>query len=119
MGAMRVGWARGCLIAGLDRGAVAGPNSSGASVPRARSNVTDTAETSDERASERCALDLARAPSRLIAVGRCWCRWRCGGPERALGAALASGPDGVGELATRVVGCPCRGGCGKEPSSRP
>ena len=37
-------------------------------------------------------------------MGRCWCRRWCGGLERALGAALASGPNGVGELATRVVG---------------
>jgi hypothetical protein len=45
----------------------------GASVPRARSNVTDTAKISEERASERCARELARAPARWSAVGRCWC----------------------------------------------
>ena len=42
------------------------------------------------------------------AVGRC-------GLERALGAALASEPNGVGELATRVVWCPCRGAVVKSP----
>ena len=35
------------------------------------------------------ARDVAREPAWLIAVGRCWCRRRRGGPERALGAALA------------------------------
>jgi hypothetical protein len=65
----------------------------GASVPRARSILADTEQTSEERASERCARELARAPASTIAVGRrWWWVWRC--PERALGAALASGPDG-------------------------
>ncbi len=52
------------------------------------------------------ASDPARAPAWLIAVRRCWCRQRRGGPKRALGAALASGLDGAGELATRVDGFP-------------
>ena len=62
---------------------------------------------SEERASERAPANRPAAPARLIAVGWCcWCRWWRGCLERALGAALASGPDGAGELATRVVGCP-------------
>ena len=53
-----------------------------------------------------------RAPACTIVAGRRrWWVWR--GPERALGAALASGPDGAGDLATRAVGCPFRGGGGK------
>ena len=50
---------------------------------------------SEERASERRARGSGpRRPHGTIAVGRCWCRrWRSG-PERALGAALASGPMG-------------------------
>ena len=75
--------------------------------------MADTEQTSEERASERCARELARAPARTIVAGRSWCWWRCGGPERALGAALASDPSGAGELATRAVGCPFRGGGGK------
>ena len=70
---------------------------------------------SEERASERFARELARAPARRKAVRRCWCRWLSGGPERALGAALASGPNGEGELATRAVGCPVRVALVKSP----
>jgi hypothetical protein len=87
----------------------------GASVPRAPGNVTDTKRTSEGRASERAPVDLARAPARRKAVGRCWCRrWR-GGPERALGAALASGLNGAGDLATRAVGCLLGGAVAKSP----
>ena len=77
----------------------------GASVPRARS-AWQHGTHSEERASERCARNRPAAPARMIAVVRCWWRWWSGGPERALGAALASGLNGAGDLATRVDGCP-------------
>ncbi len=39
--------------------------------------------------------------------------------ERALGAAIASDPNGEGELATRAVGCPYRGAAVKSPRLAP
>ena len=47
----------------------------GASVPRARPDDRNTVETSEVRASERCAGELARAPARTEAVGRDLARW--------------------------------------------
>jgi hypothetical protein len=76
------------------------------SVPRARSDNRITAHTPRSGPPSDSPRELARAPARLIVVGWCWCRWRRGGPERALGAALASGPTGREELATRAAGCP-------------
>ena len=58
MGAQRIGRARGCVTAGIDRGVGCGPGFFGASVPRARRVRRNTAETSEERASERRALGI-------------------------------------------------------------
>jgi hypothetical protein len=53
-------------------------------------------------------LGPARAPHERLPVG-----WS--GPERALGAALASDPNGEGELAMRVTGVSVKGGRVKSP----
>jgi len=47
----------------------------GASVPRTLPDDRNTVETSEVRASERRARELARAPSRTEAVGRDQARW--------------------------------------------
>ena len=75
-----------------------------------------SALSSVERASERRAPDLARAPASTICgrggVGAV--RWR-GGFERALGAALASGLDGAGRPSDAGGWVSDRGGAAKSP----
>ena len=79
----------------------------GASVPRARSVLRNTEHSPRSGPPSDAPANWPAAPARRIAVGAvCWCRWWRSGPERALGAALASGLDGAGDLATRVDGCP-------------
>ena len=117
------GWARSALggpegvsNSGVPSSVVAG-RSLGASVPRARCIVANTEQTSEERASERCARELARAPARTL-----W--WGGDGDggvailsERSARPSERSGRGGRASDAGRDVSGRGRGG--KEPSSRP
>lgn len=69
MGAKRVGRARGCEKAGFDRGRVVGPDSWRERSEGAQRELRYGTHF-EERASERRARDLARAPARSAAAER-------------------------------------------------
>ena len=72
----------------------------------------DTNEASVVRASERAPRTRPARPQALV--------WLGGGVlERALGAALASDPDGEGGRAMRVSGVSVKGGMDKSPRLAP